>query len=104
MDKLTENQKKTAKARSVLKKHGAYKHNAASGVIESDKVYSLKAFVETLGTTESKVIEMRARGLKVKKNGTSVFVTGRAYFDFIESLPDAALPCRDPSTSNVSNP
>lgn len=88
------------KATEVRIALGNHRSRNANGVITTDETFTVQAFVERLGTTRSHLIDMRRRGLKVRKDGDKfVRITGIDYLEYLLSLPVAVL---DPKEDDQS--
>ena len=94
-------ERSTKKATEVRIALGNHKSKNANVVITTDETFTVQAFVERLGTTRSHLIDMRRRGLKVRKDGDKfVRITGIDYLEYLLSLPVAVLDPKDEDHSN----
>jgi hypothetical protein len=81
----------TDKAVKVSKEKGHHRERNAMGVVSANEVFTTQAFIDRIGTTRSGLSEMRRRGLKARRDGGAVRITGADYLEYLRSQPVAEL-------------
>lgn len=57
------------------------------GVVHIGESLRLHAFCDRLGIDRKKVMAMKSKGLKVRRDGLYLVITGADYVEFCQSLP-----------------
>lgn len=81
-------QKKAAK---TLRTHGHHCASAATGHLAPGEIFTVKAFIDRMGTTRSGLLEMRKRGLKARRDGGRVRILADDYLEYLKNQPVAEL-------------
>lgn len=92
------------KAVNTSKTKGHHRERKAEGIVRADEAFSIKAFCDRIGTTKSGLSEMRKRGLKARKDGGRVSITGADYLEYLRSLPVAELETRQSVSDTQPGP
>lgn len=85
------------RATAVRRLQGNHRARSAAGVMRSDEVLTLSAFVERLGVTRAHVNEMRRRAKELgivlarRDGGRNVLIHGADYLAYVAKLPEAEL-------------
>jgi hypothetical protein len=61
---------------------------APTGVIWRDGIYPAEIFCELVGWRRAAFITARNRGLKARIAGGRLYVTGQAYFEYLDTCPE----------------
>ena len=79
------------KATKIRKSNGNRRASSATGHVAPGEIFSVKAFIDRLGTTRSGLSEMRRRGLKSRQDGGRVMILADDYLEYLKSQPVAEL-------------